>query len=82
MREADLRAEIESIEKFSVGVCKEKHTEGIFTVGTAFHGPLGRGIARSVPVPTTRFKEIQPELIRQLLAARGTMLETPSYPED
>ncbi|MBS0611763.1 MAG: IclR family transcriptional regulator [Proteobacteria bacterium] len=75
-RAADLRAEIESVAKSGVAIDNEEHTEGISAVGTAFHDPLGRSIALSVPVPTTRFKKLKPELIRQLLVARGTIVET------
>ncbi len=75
-RAADLRNEIAACAKAGVAVDNEEHTEGISAVGTAFSDPLGRCIALSIPVPTTRFKKMKPELIKQLLAARMSILET------
>lgn len=74
-RAAELRAELAAIAKGGVAVDNEEHTEGISAVGTAFHDPLGRGIALSVPVPTTRFKRLKPELVREILAARNSILD-------
>ena len=74
-RAAELRTEIAAAAKAGIAFDDEEHTEGISAVGTAFHDPLGRGIALSVPVPTTRFRKLKPELVRQLLAARVAILE-------
>ncbi len=73
-RASELRAEIASVVKTGVAIDNEEHTEGISAVGTAFHDPLGRAIALSVPVPTTRFKRLKPELVREILAAREAIL--------
>jgi DNA-binding IclR family transcriptional regulator len=75
-RTAELRVEIEACAKSGVAVDNEEHTEGISAVGTAFNDPLGRCIALSVPVPTTRFKKMKSELTKQLLIARTSILET------
>ena len=74
-RAAELRVEIEACAKSGVAFDDEEHTEGISAVGTAFADPLGRIIALSVPVPTTRFKKMKPEMVRQLLIARTSILE-------
>lgn len=74
-RAAELRAEIETVARSGIAVDNEEHTEGICAVGTAFIDPLGRGVALSMPVPTTRFKRLKPELIKQLLTARDAIVE-------
>src|SRR5450631_2517142 len=75
-RAAELRAEIEACARAGIAIDNEEHTEGISAVGTAFNDPLGRCIALSVPVPTTRFKKMRSELTKQLLTARTSILET------
>jgi DNA-binding IclR family transcriptional regulator len=74
-RPADLRLEIDACAESGVAFDNEEHTEGISAVGTAFTDPLGRCIALSVPVPTTRFKKKKNELTKQLLTARASILE-------
>lgn len=54
---------------------EEEHTEGITAIGVAFHDPLGRTFAVSVPVPTTRFKRRSRVLLAQLLSARERIVE-------
>lgn len=54
---------------------EEEHTEGICAVGVAFVDPLGRPVALSIPVPTTRFKRRKSELIERLLASRKQIVE-------
>ena len=49
---------------------EEEHTEGISAVGVAFVDPLGRPVALSIPVPSTRFKKRRGELIERLLSSR------------
>jgi DNA-binding IclR family transcriptional regulator len=75
VRPAELRSEIEACAKSGVAFDNEEHTEGISAVGTAFADPLGRSIALSVPVPTTRFKKMKSELVKQLAAARTAILD-------
>lgn len=72
-RPVDLRAEIEACGKSGVAFDMEEHTEGISAVASAFNDPLGRSIALSVPVPTTRFKR-KKEIARELLSARSAIL--------
>jgi DNA-binding IclR family transcriptional regulator len=74
-RPAELRAELEACAKSGVAFDNEEHTEGISAVGTAFADPLGRSIALSVPVPTTRFKKMKAEMVKQLLIARASILD-------
>jgi DNA-binding IclR family transcriptional regulator len=73
---AELRAAIDACAQSGVAFDIEEHTEGICAVGTAFLDPLGRSMALSVPVPTTRFNKMQGDLVRELLIARASILET------
>jgi DNA-binding IclR family transcriptional regulator len=73
---ADLRTAIEACARSGVALDLEEHTEGICAVGTAFLDPVGRSLALSVPVPTTRFKRMKPDLIKHLLRARAAILAT------
>jgi hypothetical protein len=45
-------------------------------VGTAFLDPWGRSIALSIPVPTPRFKRMKNTLVKELLNARTSIIET------
>jgi len=67
---AELLKQIELCRRTGIAIDDEEHTEGISALGTGFLDPMGRAIALSIPVPTTRFKRIQQELGTQLLAAR------------
>lgn len=67
---ADLLKEIEISRRTGIAIDDEEHTEGISALGTGFLDPLGRAIALSIPVPTTRFKRIRQELSAHLLTAR------------
>ena len=68
---ADLQKEIDTCRRTGIAIDDEEHTEGISALGTGFLDPMGRAIALSIPVPTTRFKRIRQELGTHLLAARG-----------
>jgi DNA-binding IclR family transcriptional regulator len=72
---ADLLKEIELSRRTGIAMDDEEHTEGICALGTGFLDPMGRAIALSIPVPTTRFKRIRQELGAQLLAARERIRE-------
>ncbi len=67
---AELLKEIELVRRTGIAIDDEEHTEGISALGTGFLDPMGRAIALSIPVPTTRFKRIRQELGAHLLAAR------------
>ncbi|HTU57027.1 MAG TPA: IclR family transcriptional regulator [Polyangiales bacterium] len=54
---------------------EDEHTEGICAVGVAFVDPLGRPVALSIPIPSTRFKKRRSELIDRLLACRKQIIE-------
>ncbi|MCC7463584.1 MAG: IclR family transcriptional regulator [Gammaproteobacteria bacterium] len=69
-----LLREIEECRRTGIAVDDEEHTEGISALGTGFVDPLGRAIAVSIPVPTTRFRRIRTDLAPRLLAARARML--------
>lgn len=74
-RPSDLRVEIDACARTGAAFDNEEHTEGISAVGTAFSDPLGRCIALSVPVPTTRFKRMKNDLLKQILIARASIIE-------
>jgi DNA-binding IclR family transcriptional regulator len=67
---AELLKQIEICRRSGIAIDDEEHTEGISALGTGFEDPLGRAIALSIPVPTTRFKRIHHELGAHLLVAR------------
>lgn len=73
---AELRIAVEACVRSGVAFDDEEHTEGICAVGTAFYDPLGRCLALSVPVPTTRFKRMKADLVKHILNARATILGT------
>jgi len=75
-RAVDLEKAIEAYRRTGLAYDNEEHTEGISAVGTAFVDPLGRAIALSIPVPTTRFKRNAVTLATRLLAARKKIVET------
>jgi IclR family acetate operon transcriptional repressor len=54
---------------------EEEHTEGICAVGVAFVDPLGRPVALSIPIPSTRFKKRRSELIERLLGCRKQIVD-------
>ena len=73
-RAPELLREIDECRRTGIAVDDEEHTEGISALGTGFVDPLGRAIALSVPVPTTRFRRIRTDLATRLLDARARML--------
>ena len=75
-RPAELLKEVESCRRTGIAIDDEEHTEGISALGTGLIDPMGRAIAISIPVPTTRFKRIRQDLGIHLLAARAKILET------
>jgi DNA-binding IclR family transcriptional regulator len=77
---AELLKEIESCRRSGIALDLEEHTEGISAIGTGFIDPMGRAIALSIPVPTTRFKRIRQELAAHLLAARDRIIEALGEP--
>ncbi len=76
-----LEKEIRTIRRTLIAYDLEEHTEGICAVGTAFLDPLGRAVSVSIPVPTTRFKRLQPRLEAAILHARAKMLEALGAPQ-
>ena len=75
IKRAELLKAIESCRKTGIAVDDEEHTEGISALGTGFIDPLGRAVALSIPVPTTRFKRLRHGLSTQLLAARDQIMK-------
>jgi len=67
---AELLKQIGICRRSGIAIDDEEHTEGISALGTGFEDPLGRAIALSIPVPTTRFRRIHHELGAHLLVAR------------
>ncbi len=77
---AELLKEIESCRRTGIAVDDEEHTEGISAIGAGFVDPMGRAIALSIPVPTTRFRRTRQELATHLLAARQRILQALGEP--
>lgn len=57
-----------------IAVDDEEHTEGISALGAAFIDPLGRPVAISIPVPSSRFRRIRTSLERHLLQTRDSIV--------
>jgi DNA-binding IclR family transcriptional regulator len=74
---AELLKLLESVRRNGVAYDLEEHTEGISAVGAAFLDPIGRVVAISIPVPTTRFKNkrLQSLLAQKLLETRALIVE-------
>lgn len=68
-----LKREIDECRRTQIAHDREEHTEGITAVGTAFLDPLGRPLALSIPVPTTRFARMESRLIAELKRTRQEM---------
>jgi DNA-binding IclR family transcriptional regulator len=77
VQRAELMKAIESVRRSGVAYDLEEHTEGICAVGTAFLDPIGRAVALSIPVPTTRFrnKRLKALLTEEILQTRTSMIE-------
>ncbi|HTC51907.1 MAG TPA: IclR family transcriptional regulator [Steroidobacteraceae bacterium] len=77
VQRAELVKTIESVRRSGVAYDLEEHTEGICAVGTAFVDPIGRAVAISIPVPTTRFrnKRLKVLLTEEILLTRTKMIE-------
>jgi DNA-binding IclR family transcriptional regulator len=75
---SDLAKTLEAVRREGLAYDLEEHTEGICAVGTAFLDPLGRAVAISIPVPTTRFrnKRLKALLTQELLRTRARMIES------
>jgi DNA-binding IclR family transcriptional regulator len=78
VQRAELLKAIESVRRSGVAYDLEEHTEGICAVGTAFLDPIGRAVAISIPVPTTRFKNkrLKALLADEILRTRAQMMES------
>jgi DNA-binding IclR family transcriptional regulator len=69
---------IESVRRSGIAYDLEEHTEGICAVGAAFLDPIGRAVALSIPVPTTRFrnKRLKALLTAEILLTRSKIVES------
>ena len=78
VQRADLLKTIEAVRRSGVAYDLEEHTEGICAVGTAFLDPIGRAVAISIPVPTTRFRNrrLKALLTDEILQTRTQMIES------
>jgi DNA-binding IclR family transcriptional regulator len=78
VQRADLVKNIEAVRRSGVAYDLEEHTEGICAVGTAFLDPIGRAVAISIPVPTTRFrnKRLKALLTEEILRTRTRMIQS------
>lgn len=74
-KSAELLPQLDAIRRTGLAYDLEEHTEGISAVGTAFVDPVGRAVALSIPVPTTRFKKHKSTLATKILAARNRIVQ-------
>lgn len=70
----DLKKAVDIGRKLGYAIDDEEHTEGVSAIGTAFLDPLGRSLALSIPIPSTRFTRMRSELISHLLDARSLIV--------
>jgi DNA-binding IclR family transcriptional regulator len=68
----DLEKEIGEIQRTGLAYDREEHTTGICAVGTWFVDPLGQPFAISIPVPSSRFIEVE-KLGAALLTTRAAI---------
>ena len=78
VQRTELLKAIDAVRRSGVAYDLEEHTEGICAVGTAFVDPIGRAVALSIPVPTTRFrnKRLKALLTEEILLTRSKMVES------
>jgi DNA-binding IclR family transcriptional regulator len=81
IRRAELIKAIEACRRIGYAVDDEEHTEGICGLGTGFIDPLGRAVALTISVPTTRFERLRGDLASKLLAARERTARILNLPE-
>lgn len=67
---SELLKYLEIVRSTKIAIDDQEHSEGVSALGTAFHDPLGRIFAVSVPVPTIRFKRSKGLIIEALLNFR------------
>jgi DNA-binding IclR family transcriptional regulator len=80
-KRAEVIKAIEACRRIGYAVEDEEHTEGICGLATGFLDPLGRAVALSISVPTTRFERLCPGLASKLLAAREQTTRVLNLPE-
>ena len=78
VQRTELLKAIDAVRRSGVAYDLEEHTEGICAVGAAFLDPIGRAVALSIPVPTTRFrnKRLKALLTEEILLTRSKMVES------
>ncbi|MDA8350782.1 MAG: IclR family transcriptional regulator [Pseudomonadota bacterium] len=65
-----LRRDVEECRHTRIAYDRQEHTEGITAIGTAVIDLLGRPLAISIPVPTTRFDRQEEKLLLELRRTR------------
>ena len=65
---------IEETRETHIAIDAEEHTEGICALGAAFHDPIGRIFAVSVPVPSIRFAKLRDAISGALIDLRKRLL--------
>jgi DNA-binding IclR family transcriptional regulator len=68
-------AQLTTVRRTGLAFDHDEHTEGISAVGCALLDPLGRPMAVSVPVPSTRYRRSKTEIGQRLLEARARIVE-------
>lgn len=70
---SQLEAELAAVRATGIAFDREEHALGISAVGTAVHGVEGEVAAVSIPTPSVRFVEKEPELVAALLLCRQSL---------
>jgi len=71
---ANLFAEIAEVREKGVAFDRDEHTAGISAVGIAFADWKGELYSVSIPTPTARFRQSQPELVAAIAGLRANIL--------
>ncbi|MEO1365419.1 MAG: IclR family transcriptional regulator C-terminal domain-containing protein, partial [Pseudomonadota bacterium] len=61
-----LLQDIQAIRDGALATDEDNHTEGVSALGFAVQDPVGRIYAISVPVPSSRYERLKPQLARVL----------------
>jgi DNA-binding IclR family transcriptional regulator len=69
----DLLNNLASVRRTGIAFDREEHSLGVCAAGVALRDPLGNAVAISVPVPSQRFKDLEPTIAERLAATKRAM---------
>jgi DNA-binding IclR family transcriptional regulator len=69
----DLLNNLAAVRRTGIAFDREEHSLGVCAAGVALRDPLGNAVAISVPVPSQRFKDLEPTIAERLAATKRAM---------